>query len=489
MGIRVLASSERGLNAVSSLRSNFAWNSSYQIVRIITPFITTPYLARVLGSEVLGTYSYTCTVAGYFTTFCLLGLAQYGNREIAKVRGDREASSRVFCSILAMQVAIGVFVFLAYLLYVVLLSGELSPYMMAWGIWVAAEVVDISWFFYGIEDFKEMTIRNLAVRVAVIIGIFALVHNSGDLMTYCLLQSVAFAINSWVLWILLRGRISFHRPTVKEVLVHVKPNLILFAPVLAISVYMQFNEVILGNVSGMSEVSFYDNAYKIVTVPLAVIQSLSTVMIPRMSNVISRGDRDSARYYLSVSSWASQLMSFGLMFGIAGIAHEFVPVFFGPGFEACEQLMPLLAPIVPVCAWSGLLGNQYLIPHEQDSKYLVSVLLGAGVSVSFCSLLVRPYGAFGAAVATVCAELTVSVVQSVYVRRSLPLRSFLLDAMPFMLIGLVEFAAVRLVGAIMGASIAGLACQILAGIVVYVAMAYIWLRITHDDRLRLLLNR
>lgn len=145
-----------------------------------------------------------------------------------------------------------------------------------------------------------------------------------------------------------------------------------------------------------------------------------------------------------------------------------------------------MCPCAPGPAFSE---DQYLIPHEQDSKYLVSVLLGAGVSVSFCSLLVRPYGAFGAAVATVCAELTVSVVQSVYVRRSLPLRSFLLDAMPFMLIGLVEFAAVRLVGAIMGANIAGLVCQILAGIVVYVAMAYIWLRITHDDRLRLLLNR
>lgn len=473
---------------MASLRSNFVWNGSYQVVRILTPLITTPYLARVLGSEALGTFSYTCTVATYFTYFCLLGLGQYGNREIAKVRDDRVTRSRVFCSIFAMQATVGTVVFAVYLLYALFVSGELLVYSLIWGLWVIAEAVDISWYFYGVEDFKDMTVRNLIVRVGVIVSIFAFVHERGDLAAYCLIQAAGFAVNSGVLWALLRGRVDVVRPRVREVAVHLGPNLKLFAPVIAISIYTQLNEVILGNVSGMSQVAFYDNAYKIVTIPLALIQSLGTVMLPRMSAVVAHGDEGSARRYLGLSSWLSQAMGFGLMFGIAGVAHEFVPVFFGAGYDPCEALMPLLALIIPICAWSSLLGNQFLIPHERDGQYLASVLVGAGVNVLLCVLLVGEFGAFGAVIATVVAELFVSIAQSVLVGRVLPLGRYLRDAAPYAAIGLVEFAIVRLVGTAMGANALGVACQVLAGAASYLLIAFVWLKASHDERLKLLLH-
>ena len=473
---------------MASLKSNFVWNSSYQVVRILTPLITTPYLARVLGSEALGTYSYTYTVATYFTYFCLLGLGQYGNREIAKVRDDRAACSRVFCSIFAMQITVGVIVVAAYLLYTFLISGDLLAYTLVWGLWVVAEAVDISWYFYGVEDFKEMTIRNLFVRLFVIVGIFALVHQPSDLAAYCGLQAFAFAVNSWVLWALLRGRVDFVKPGAGEVLRHVKPNLALFAPVIAISLYTQLNSIILGNFSGMSQVAYYDNAYKIVTIPLALIQSLGTVMLPRMSAVVAHGDEGSAKRYLGLSSWLSHALGFGLMFGIIGVVHEFVPVFFGAGYEPCEILMPLLALMIPICAWSSLLGNQFLIPYERDGQYLASVLVGACVNVLLCALLVSSLGALGAAVATVAAELFVSAVQSFLVGRALPLGSYLKDAVSFAVIGLVECVGVRLVGAAFGATVFGLACQVVAGAVVYLAVSFAWLKFSRDERLGLFLH-
>lgn len=474
---------------MSSLKSNFIWDSSYQVVRILTPLITTPYLARVLGSEALGTYSYTTTVAAYFTYFCLLGLEQYGNREIAKVRDDWEKRSQVFCSIFAMQMGVGAIVFAVYLCYAFLISGELLVFALVWGVWILAEAADISWFFYGIEDFREMTIRNLFVRLGVILGIFVLVHQPSDLVVYCGLQASAYAVNSWVLWLLIRRFVSFRRPSVSEVLDHIKPNLVLFAPVVAISIYTQFNKIILGNVSGMSEVAYYDNAYKIVTIPLALIQSLGTVMLPRMSAVVSRGDEHSAQLYLGYSSWFAQIMSFGLLFGIAGVAREFVPVFFGAGYEPCETLMPLLALIIPVCAWSSLLGNQFLIPYNRDKEYLGSVLVGACANICLCAILTVPFGAIGAAVATVCAEFSVAIVQSILVGRALPLTRYLKDAFPFFFVGLAEFVLIRFIGATLGPTVYGLACQVICGGFFYLLVAYGWLKVSHDGRLGLLLRR
>ena len=474
---------------MSSVRSNFVWNTAYQVVRILTPLITMPYLARVLGSESLGIYSYTYTIANYFTYFCLLGLGQYGNREIAKAREDRGRLSRTFWSIFAMQLSVGVLVVAAYLFYVFFASGEYFVYSLIWGVWVLAEVVDVSWFFYGMEEFRAMTIRNLLVRVCVIVGIFVLVRDANDLWVYCALQAVAFGINSWVLWAMMPGRVEFVMPTTREVLMHVRPNLTLFAPVIAISVYTQFNEIVLGNLGGMCEVAYYDNAYKIVVIPLTIISSLGTVMLPRMSSVIAKGERGAVSYYLNISFWLSEAMAFGLMFGIVGVAPEFVPVFFGGGFDPCRILMPLLAVIIPVCAWSSVLGNQYLIPHEKDGQYLGSVLVGSAVDLGFCAILVPSSGAYGAAVATVFAELFVSLAQSLMLRREVLLGRHLLDAIPFVAVGVIEYAVVRFIGGAMGATVTGVACQVIAGATSFFILSFAWLKFTRDQRLGILLRR
>ena len=37
---------------------NYAYNLSYQLLLIVLPIITTPYVTRVFSSEDLGTYGY-----------------------------------------------------------------------------------------------------------------------------------------------------------------------------------------------------------------------------------------------------------------------------------------------------------------------------------------------------------------------------------------------------------------------------------------------
>lgn len=50
------------------------YNVVYQILLIILPLITTPYISRILGSEGLGTYTYTYTIANYFMLAAMLGV-------------------------------------------------------------------------------------------------------------------------------------------------------------------------------------------------------------------------------------------------------------------------------------------------------------------------------------------------------------------------------------------------------------------------------
>ena len=454
-------------------------------MRIAIPLVTMPYLSRALGSDALGTYSFTYTIALFFTYFVLLGLNQYGTREIAKTRDDKQVLSRTFWTLYFGQFCIGVVVCLVYIGSCFFQQTEIRPYSFIWIIWIIAEIADISWFFFGLEEFKIISIRNIVIRLLVLLGIFIFVHNAFDLWIYCTLQAVAFFMNSAVLWWLAKSRLSYIRPKAREVMRHILPSLVLFAPVIAISCYTQLNKIILGGFTDMSQVAYYDNADKIIVIPLMLIQSLGVVLLPRMSNVVSKGDGKSVLSYISDSFWISLVMSFGLMFGIAGVSKEFVPVFFGPGYEPCIQLMSVLSLIIPICAVSSVLGNQYLISHEKDCQYLCSVLFGAILNIMLCIALIPRHASIGAAVATVAAEFAVSFIQGCFVRRELPLRKFFLQIAPFFLFGFVELALIRAIACLPIEGVMLLGLEICAGGLSYVIISLAYMIVRKDNHLHL----
>lgn len=471
---------------MSSVKTNFVWNSAYQVVRIAVPLITTPYLTRVLGSESLGTYSYTYTIAMYFTYFVLLGLNQYGNREIAKAREDRRRLSRTFWSIYIGQLSIGLAVFIVYVAFAVFQDGIIETCLLIWAIWVLAEVADISWLFYGLEEFRIITIRNVIIRIGVVAGIFAFVSGPEDLWLYCALQAASFALNSIILWLLARARIGWHRVSLREVVAHIRSSLALFAPVIAVSCYTQLNKLLLGSSSNMSQVAFYDNADKVITIPLTFIQSLGTVLLPRMSNILASGDQRRAEAYLADSFWISAVASIGLLCGIAGVAQSFVPLFFGSGFEECERLLPMLALIIPACSISSVIGNQYLIPIERDSVYLKSVFAGAVTNVALCVALVPSLEAAGAALATVVAEYVVAGIQVWYARDKIPVARYFREVSPFALFGIAEYAVIKIVSLAGLTGVVLLGVEIGAGVISFVGIGFAYLLIRRDRHLRLL---
>lgn len=454
------------------------------------PLVTTPIVTRALGSDNLGIYSYTYAIAQYGTYFILLGLNQYGNREIAKVRDDEQATSKTFWSLFFGQLVIGTIVTAVYLLFAISQNGNYKVCLLIWAIWLLAEIADVAWFFSGMEEFRLISIRNTAIRIATVVAIVLLVRTEDDLWLYCLIQSMAFAANSAVLWLMLRGRVSFYMPSAKEIIKHVPPNLRLFAPVVAIACYTQLNNIMLGSFSNMSQVAYYDNSNKITLIPLAIIQSLGTVLLPRMSRELSHGNHDEALRYIDSSMWLSIAMALGLLFGIAGISFDFVPLFFGPNFDECKMLMPLLSLIIVPCSISSVLGNQWLLPQGNDGLYLRSVLLGALANIVLCLALIPPLQAAGAALATLAAEIVVAVSQAIFIKGSLPLARYARDAFLFLLAGIVEFVSIKLVSQIGLNALPELIAEIAIGVFVFAAFSLALLVAKKDKHLALLgLNR
>ena len=136
----------------SSVKKNFIYQMIYEILVLLLPFLTSPYIARVIGAEGLGDYSYSYSVAYYFVLFSMLGIKNYGNRVVAQTRENQEKLNATFSNICCLHILISIICCIAYAGYIcVLQDGQLIAIIQT--LYVLSGLFDISWFYFGIEKF------------------------------------------------------------------------------------------------------------------------------------------------------------------------------------------------------------------------------------------------------------------------------------------------------------------------------------------------
>ena len=158
----------------NSLAKNYIFNLIYQLLTVITPIITTPYVSRILGASNIGIYGYTFSIVTYFVLFGSLGIAMYGQREIAYAQNDKDKQTKVFWELVLIRIftniiALGIFYFFF------CRNGEYSEYYTILIFELIANAVDVSWYFMGIEDFGKPVIRNIIVKLLGLVCIFIFV--------------------------------------------------------------------------------------------------------------------------------------------------------------------------------------------------------------------------------------------------------------------------------------------------------------------------
>lgn len=470
---------------MKSLQKNFLYNVLYQILLVILPLITAPYISRTLGATAVGVYSYTYSVAYYFLLIAMLGIGNHGNRSIAAVRDDRKKLNKTFSSIYSLQVVTFSIAILAYAIYLVLFVKDNRLIVLLQLIYVTSGLFDIGWLFFGLEQFKLTVARNTLIKISTVVLMFVFVHKPSDLWKYTLIMSAGTLFSQAYLWLYVKKYVSFEKCSVKEITSNIKPVLILFIPVLAYSIYKVMDKIMLGNMSSYDQVGFYNNAEKIINIPMGIITALGTVMLPRMSNIVANGDKKRVDDYIRISAKLVTLLSSAIAFGLMGVSSVLAPVFFGDEFIACGEIIRLLSVTVFFIAWANVIRTQYLIPNKRDSIYLTSTMVGAILNLIINWMLIPKYQANGAAFGTIVAEFSVMLVQMVAVKNELPMRKYIMSYSPILIIGLIMAVLVDRIGIKLGVSVSTLAIQILAGGFFFCIATIAYLRISNDEMWRL----
>jgi len=471
---------------VSSTKKNISYNLIYQIFAMLIPFITAPYLSRVIGTDGIGIYSYTFSIANYFVLFAKLGISNYGNRSIAKVRDDREQMDKTFSGIYCMQILSSIVVIGLYALFIIFYGGEYKTIFSIQFCLVLSSLFDVSWFFFGIEQFKTSVIRSTIIKLVMTASIFIFVKNPDDLWKYVSIMSLQALASQLILWFLLRKYVTFYIPKIKDILLHFKPNIILFIPVIAVSLYRMMDKIMLGLMSTMTQTGLYENSDKLVTLPLTVITAIGMVMMPKMANLYARGKDELSEIYIRDSMQLVIAISVAMAFGIAAISIRFAPLYFGAEFTYSGTLIRALSPVIIFSAFANVIRTQYLIPLDKDKSYAVSVLFGAAVNLVVNALLIPRYASMGAVIGTLCAEFSVMFIQSFSVRKDLKFKQYIYDGWVFIFSGFLMYFIVTFSNNFISDNLLGILLQIIIGMVSYIAISLLLGIIFYRDRFKYL---
>ena len=451
-----------------SVTKNYIYNLIYQLLLLILPLITTPYVSRILGAENIGIYSFTISVTTFFVIFGSLGVATYGQREVAYYQNDKKKYSKTFWEIVIFRIITMSISMIVFCFVFIFRNNDYSMFYKILLLELFGNAIDISWFFQGMEDFKKIVLRNSLVKLISIICVFAFVREQGDLVKYFFIYGFSVLVGYISIWFYLPKYLE--RVKIKElrILRHLKPTIGLFIPQIAIQVYTLLDKTMIGGIiSDKSEVGYYEQGQKIIKVLLTVVTSLGTVMLPRIASIFANGDKEKIQEYMKKSFNMVYLLAFPMIFGIIAVSKAFVPVFFGNGYDRVAILMNVISPILLFVGLSNVTGMQFLLPTKRQKEFTISVFGGAIVNLIINGLLIWKLGAIGASIGTIVAEFTVTLVQIYYTRNDFNYKEIIFLSWKYLFSSLVMFGVCLVIGHFITRNIVSVMVQVVVGASVY----------------------
>lgn len=445
----------------------------YQVIALILPLVTVPYISRVLESEAIGINSYTNTIMSYFVLLANIGLTVYGSRAISYTRDSLYERSKTFWEIIYIKIFMATMSYLSLLIFIRAYNCY-SIYLLWQSIQILAAGLDISWLFTGLEDFKKTVTRNIIVKLLSASLVFTLVKNKGDLILYIIILATSTLLGNLTLWPYLKKIII--RVPYKElhIISHIKPILMLFFPQLVTQLFITLNKLMLGNLSTISQTGYFDNADKIMRMLLTAITAVGTVIFPRLVNTFKQKDGQKVAEYLKLSFDVVSFISIPMTFGLISTSGPFSDVYFGDSFKGINITLAILAIELIFMGWSTVFGYQYLIAIDKVKGLTISTIVGTVVLFIFSLILIPSYGSAGSAIAAVLGELVIATIQLFFVNKHIKLRQICKDFYKFLLAGLIMLGVCLLLNHFVANDIFNILSQVILGGSVYLACIVIF---------------
>ena len=388
------------------LKNSFSLSAG-QIISKLIGLVTVAYLARVIKPAGLGIIGFATAFVSYFSLMVNLGFNTLGVREGAR---NKENIARYVNNIVTIRLMLAV---IGYALLTVIISFLDKPllvknvlYIIGINLFINAFLLD--WVFQGIEDMTVIAIKQVMISLLNLAGILLFVHNSSQVILAVIVTVTSSSISTFfigVIYVKRFGKVSFafDLPFWKKMFGAALP---MAFSAFMIAIYYNMDMVMLGLMRTETEVGYYSAAYKVLLMSLIPAGIILNVFFPQLS--IASGDKKRMRFLMGKYSIAMFIV--GAFLSVMGIAFSkhIIIILFGSGFNHSIVLLQILM-IDTIFVYVNMTYGNPLLAWNRETVYMYAISAGGVGNVILNFLLIPPYGAIGAAFATVLSEAIVLV--------------------------------------------------------------------------------
>ena len=404
----------------SVLQKNAVLNVLKQSCSILFPLITLPYFSRVLGAEYFGKINFANSIINYFVLIAGLGISSYAIREGARLRERKNKLTEFVNEIFTINLISSIFS-LVLLIIVVSLSSKLKEYrelLIIYSLIIILNVIGSDWINNIFEDFEYITIRFLLVHAIMLIPMFVFVRQKEDYMLYALFTILAGYGGNLLNIIYIRKRVKRKLVRHANIRKHLPPICVLFSSTIAITIYMSSDITMLGIMSTDKNVGIYSAASKIYIIIKELVNAITMVMMPHISNLLCSSDIDK-KYDKLCSDVMKVLFALcmPISVGLFSLSKEVILIINGAEYVSGVASLKILSCALPWAVISCFFVNAILIPNRKEKKSLFATVIASFLNISINIFLIPLLGASGAAITTVIAEITVCFIAGYYARK------------------------------------------------------------------------
>lgn len=386
---------------------NYIYQFIYQLINIIFPILTLPYVSKVLGAENLGMYTYSFSIITYLILVSDLGIRNYGSRKVAYCRENKGELEKFFWELLLQKFYISMLVFLLSFIY--FFYTNKNEIFLIQIFYIIISFLDISWLYQGLEDFKKIMLRNLILKLFLLVLIFLFIKEKDDLLKYTKLMIIVNLLGNLILWV--KIPVSNLRFKNLKPFSHLKNSFIMFLPQVAITMYTTLDRIMLGSMCDKKYVTYYDISNKMIIISMVLITTAGSVFLPKISNLYSNNEYEEIKELIKKSTNIFILIMFPLIFGILSVADGFIELLFDKTYMEVAFLMKVMSITIVFWTLNNITGSHILMPMGRENKITFSVFLGCFINLVLNYILIKKYNAFGAVIATIITEGIVTIIQ------------------------------------------------------------------------------
>ena len=397
---------------IHSVKYNLLMNILLKVSAVIFPLITFPYTARTLGAESYGRVGFAISVVSYFSLVASLGIPSYAVRKCAQKRDDPNELAKTVKEILlvnSVSLIITYAVFIGTVLFVPRLRTD-KTIMLISSTSIILHTFGVEWFYQSIEQYDYITIRNIITKTISVAFLFAFVKSPADIVPYSIMTVIGTVGSNILNFIRLPKLVNIRKKYRLDLRQHIKPIFVLFFYYAATTIYTNLDVVMLGFMTSNTVVGFYNASVKLKNVLVSVVTALGAVALPRASYYLSNKENEKFASLIRTSLNYVLMISLSLAVYSTFEARPITLLLAGSGYEGAINPMMWIMPSIIFIGIGSITAWQLLIPLGRDKCTLIGAIVGALVDFTINWMLIPRYGAVGASIGTLCAEICVVIV-------------------------------------------------------------------------------